>query len=290
MDRLYLLERIGAFLRERPGFICPGDVREVMGSAGVSAEFAWTSLLFAACGLDAARERALFAQALDAVCLLDGREYAENPYYRNIRLARAAEGSFRLGYEQYAACEAVVCGELREGRDGTLLPRLGFFMEGFRYPALMEGDTLWMSVTPNEVETMKAPIDRARGKTLTLGLGMGYYAYMIAQKDDVDSVTAVEREAEVIRLFQRHILPQFPNREKIRVVQADAFEYVREQAGREGFDHAFCDLWHDAGDGIPMYRRMKALEASAGIARWDYWIEPTMRMYMEAGVGEEETR
>ena len=47
----------------------------------------------------------------------------------------------------------------------------------------------------------------------------------------------------------------------------------------EGFDTVFTDLWHDVADGIPLYRRMKALEIPG--PHYLYWIEKTMKVYME---------
>ena len=285
MEELYILEKIGAFLRERPGFICPEDVAEMTSALGVSGEFAYAALLAAGCGVDGedARGREMLSDIASMVRKLDPEVYRNDPYWRTFRLPEVRRSAFRLGYEQYAPCEAVVCGELFRGRSGRLLTPIGYFTEPFRYPALLEGDALWMSVSPNEVETMRAPIRRARGKALALGLGMGYYAFRIAEKPEVSSVTVVAREEDVIGLFREYLLPQMPNGHKIHIVHADAFEYMQDTAPSVGFDHVFCDLWHDAGDGLPMYRRLKAMESAFSGTVFDYWIEPSMRLYMEAG-------
>jgi AraC-like DNA-binding protein len=60
-----------------------------------------------------------------------------------------------------------------------------------------------MSITPNEIVTMREPVARASGRVLTLGLGLGYYAYMVHLKEDVTDVTVVEREQAVIDLFEK---------------------------------------------------------------------------------------
>ena len=113
---------------------------------------------------------------------------------------------------------------------------------------------------------------------LAFGLGLGYFAFMAAQKEQVESVTVIERERAIIELFRETLLPQFPHGEKIRVVQADAFEYAR--ALPEGaFDFAFTDLWHDVSDGLPMQRAMRALLERVPGLDAAYWIEDTMRWY-----------
>jgi hypothetical protein len=42
------------------------------------------------------------------------------------------------------------------------------------------------------------------------------------------------------------------------------------------FDYVFCDLWHDASDGLDLYLRLKKYEKKAPDARFDYWIEPSL--------------
>jgi hypothetical protein len=52
------------------------------------------------------------------------------------------------------------------------------------FPALLENDRIWMTITPNEIEIMIKPVDEAFGHVLTYGLGLGYYAYMVSKKLD----------------------------------------------------------------------------------------------------------
>ena len=51
-------------------------------------------------------------------------------------------------------------------------------------------------------------------------------------------VTVVEKSADVIALFREHILPQISHPEKVRVVEADAFEYAEQVMPAEHFDVA----------------------------------------------------
>ena len=66
-----------------------------------------------------------------------------------------------------------------------------------------------MTITPNEIETMKEAVDKASGNVLTFGLGLGYYAYMVSEKENVESVTIVDSNEDVIDLFKKYVLPQF---------------------------------------------------------------------------------
>ncbi|MCX5775906.1 MAG: hypothetical protein NTV44_06130, partial [Firmicutes bacterium] len=130
----------------------------------------------------------------------------------------------------------------------------------FSYLTVSEGDVIWMSVTPNEIETMQPVIDHVQGKVITFGLGLGYFAYMASIKDDVESVTIIENNKDIISLFNKHILPQFAHKEKIKIISADAFEYAQKEMPKHDFDEAFVDLWHGAEDGVALYIRMKKWE------------------------------
>ena len=92
-------------------------------------------------------------------------------------------------------------------------------------------------------------------------------------------MTVVERSEDVIRIFRDHLLPFFPRPDALEIVCADAFDYAARVMPRQEFDLVFTDLWHDVEDGIPLYRRMKALECPG--PEFLYWIEPTLRCYTD---------
>jgi SAM-dependent methyltransferase len=128
-----------------------------------------------------------------------------------------------------------------------------------------------MSVTPNEIYTMQPAIDNAKGKVLTLGCGMGYFAYMASLKNDVESVTIVEIEQDVIDLFEKNILPQFENKDKITVIKADAVEFMKNV--RDGdYDYCFADIWMGI-DNIEPYFAVKEVCRRFKKTKIDYWVE-----------------
>ena len=77
----------------------------------------------------------------------------------------------------------------------------------------------------------------------------------------------------MIRLFKKHILPQFSHPEKVTVICADAFEYAEFEMPKIKYDYAFVDTWRDASDGLPMYEKMKPLERLNPNTVFSYWIE-----------------
>ena len=157
--------------------------------------------------------------------------------------------------------------------DFTEIPPLGFFTESFHFPAILENGNEWMTLTPVDLDTCDDAIKEAKGKVVTFGLGLGYYAYMASEKEEVESVTVVELSEDVIKLFKTHILPQMPNGHKIKIINCDAFEYAEKIMPSENFDLAFVDTWRDASDGAPMYERMRKLEKFIKKTKFTYWIE-----------------
>jgi hypothetical protein len=139
-----------------------------------------------------------------------------------------------------------------------------------------------MSVTPFEINTMAPVIDNMRGNVITLGLGLGYFASMVALKPEVSEVLVIEKNQQVIEIFLKHIYPNLENKEKIKIHHEDAFDYLRNNT--RSFDHLFVDIHHTADDGLPMYIRMKKLEKIARSGQWHYWLESSIlslfRRYM----------
>lgn len=281
-DPLAVLTRVSAFLRDHPDAITEEQVLDVM-AVGVRRPEAYAMLLAARCGLDLDAPggyAALRAYFMPSVREMDAD--APDPYRDAIRMPNRRVGRFALCDSEYQPYEAFVTDDIVRAEDGMLLPRIGYYPVRYAYPALLEGDTLWMSVTPSEVITLRRSIERAHGRALTYGMGLGYYPFMVSQKDTVRDVTIVERSPEVIELFKKYLLPQFPHKEKIIIVQADAFKFARERTPAEHYDAVMADLWHSVADGLEMYKTLKPLEALCPGTTFDYWLEPSMKLYQEA--------
>ena len=275
---LAVLERMSRYLNANPRLITAQDVREVE-ACGVSAEEAVRMLFAAACGME--EDRALCEGYLrPSIRVLPAQPFRENPYLQAVAFPEKRLGRWQMTHMRYEPYELFVRDDLLCLEDGREIPRLGCFAEAFTYPAVLQDGREWMTVTPNEMATMQPAIDAAHGDVVAMGLGLGYFAFMAGRKPDVRSVTVVERDGEVIELFSRHILPQLICREKIRIVQADAFAFAADTLPGMGADLAFVDLWHDTLDGAPMYLRMKALEGRSPGTRFMYWIETGIRSFL----------
>jgi hypothetical protein len=272
-----VLEIISSYLISHPRFITAEMMGDMLSSSSLSKEDAFRFLLSAALGLDSSaneRDRRIEDEYLKrSVRLLDKRMFADDPYYSLIKFPEVSEGRWSFARQSYAPFELIPYDDIEVLDDFTEIPKVGFFDEEFIYPTVLQDDNEWMMVTPEETGTIRSAIEAASGDVVTFGLGLGYYPFMVSLKRDVRSVTVIELDDTVAELFQKHLLPQFPNKEKIHIVVSDGFVYARDIMPGKHFDHAFVDMWHDASDGLPMYIRMKKLESYNPDSKFEYWIE-----------------
>ena len=275
-----------AYLENCPELIRPEMIDALTEGGEISAKEALVALLSEAFGLDYEKggdDRRLIRDYLTpSVTILDREKYKNNPYYKNVHIEDVKDGRWELRLEAYEPYRAVVCGDMVARNDFSEYAPLGFFTEKFYFPAVLEDGNEWMTLTPVDLDTCDEAIEKAHGKVVTFGLGLGYYAYMCAEKPDVSSVTVVEISEDVIRLFKQHILPQFSHPEKIRIVKCDAIEYARDVMPGEDFDYAFVDIWRDASDGAPVYEKMKPLELLSPNTEFSYWIEGFLKSRLRA--------
>ena len=201
-------------------------------------------------------------------------ELEDNPYYKNIHLKPQRSGKFEITEEFLRKYEIFMYDTAKPKFHDVMIPAIGTIDHRFKFPNILENGKAWMSITPNEIYTMKEPIQEAAGKVLTLGCGMGYFAYMTALKDNVESVTIVEKEQDVIDLFTSFILPQFSCKEKINIVHADAFDYMENLPDGE-YDYCFVDIWTGNIDTVP-YLKMKKLCSRFRDTTISYWIEDAL--------------
>ncbi len=153
--------------------------------------------------------------------------------------------------------------------------------EYLKNPAVLENGREWMTLLPNETITTEPALRGAQGRVLTYGLGLGYFAVRAAMKPEVSSVTVVEKSPDAIALFRREIEPLFPEvAGKITVVEDDALDYAGRLSPGQ-YDVIFADIWHDAGDGRELYLRFKELEGRCPDADHFYWLEDTLRCYLD---------
>lgn len=221
------------FINETPCAITERLMKEADPSGELPEEILYAAFMAGFCGISE-DDTTINEYFHDAAHCLETRKYRDNPYLENIKFPDTATRHWKFTHYSYRPYEAFICNDIDIDKNLREVPQIGFFRERFAYPAVEQDGREWMAVKPSEIETMRAPIEEATGRVVTFGLGLGYFAYMVSEKPDVTSLDIVERSEEAIALFERHILPQFPNKEKIRIIRSDAFGFLNE------------NMWQDA--------------------------------------------
>ena len=277
-----IVSLVSMFLNFTPRAITKAILDEVSVECALSRDRAYAECMAAALdvGSDRSEREFIGRYFVPMVRELDPAVFESDPYYRSIRIPEGKRGNWEFRSMELVPCEAFVCNDFLVTGDGRLIPQLGFFGRTYRYPAVLENGREWMTLMPNETVTTLPAVEKAHGKVLTYGLGLGYFVFHAVCKEDVSSVTVVEKSPDVIALFREFLLPQFPHPEKIRIVCEDAFSYAVNTAPSEKYDFVFADIWHDVGDGRELYLRFKELEPLSPKTEYTYWLEDSIRCYL----------
>ena len=169
-----------------------------------------------------------------SIRILRPERYYDDAYFKTVKIPDVKHGAWEFKTETYAPYRAVVAADLLVDEELREIPPLCFFEKEFRFPAVLEDGNEWMTLTPVDMDTSVEAIRAAHGKVITFGLGLGYFAFHAAEKPDVTSVTVIEKSPAVRKLFEEYLLPQFPHKEKIRIIEADAFEYAEKRMADVG--------------------------------------------------------
>lgn len=138
----------------------------------------------------------------------------------------------------------------------------------------IERKVVVMSNTPMEVNSNQEFVNRAHGKVLINGLGIGMVLEAVLGKPDVAHVTVVEVSQDLIDLVAPHF-QSFTDAGRLTIVQGDAFEHPVNEGD-------FYDvIWHDIWDDISPANceaMIRLREKYKGHCAWQgYWSEDMIR-------------
>lgn len=119
-----------------------------------------------------------------------------------------------------------------------------------KYVQLLRNGTCVMSNTDMEQRTNFRFCRNAHGGVLIGGLGIGMVVMAIQDKEEVKSITVLEKFPEVIDI----VGSQLPLNEKVIIINADVFEYKPKQK----FDCIYMDIWNYVNSDV--YKEMKKLK------------------------------
>ena len=95
----------------------------------------------------------------------------------------------------------------------------------------------WMVDSPTDYRAMQKYAERAYGKVLTTGLGLGLVTHELCKNDRVESITIVEISPTVIELIQKYL----PDDPRIKVECGDFWKFIDQDGSK--WDTIIVDIW-----------------------------------------------
>lgn len=148
-----------------------------------------------------------------------------------------------------------------------------FIVRDGEYVQLSVKGQLMMSDTGMERISNKAFINNSKGHVLVAGLGIGLIIHNILSKEDVASITIIEKYQDVIDL----IAPKF-NDPRLKYICADIFEWKPEKGSK--YDTIYFDIWPEiCTDNLnqitTLHNKFKSFKAKDG------WMNSWMKEYLQ---------
>lgn len=109
-----------------------------------------------------------------------------------------------------------------------------------------------MSDTPMEKRTNTNFVDNAHGDVLIAGLGIGLILLPVQEKEEVRSITILEKNKEVIDL----VASQLELNDKVTITHSDVFTHEFKRGTK--FDTIYFDIWNYVNSDV--YKEMQLLK------------------------------
>ena len=207
-------------------------------------------------------------------------DWNNSPYHQAIHLEDIQDEHFSYEKMLFAGnrlfnADVVQKDENRMMKDWMKLRAMD---KDFEAIALFQDEEDWMMDVPSEAITNDPYAAKAHGNVLTMGLGIGYFMFMALRNPSVKSITCIERSKEVIRMFQNHILPQFPKDKEIHIIEGDAFDYWNESF-LNTYDYVYVDIWQSSDDGLSIITKLLE-QYEPSFDQTDFWIEDSCHSLM----------
>lgn len=150
----------------------------------------------------------------------------------------------------------------------------GYGTRNGTYAVLKIGGRVVMSDTDMEQRTNREAVLFARGDVLIGGLGLGMIILPVLRRENVQSVTVVERNSNVIALVAP-ALSAHTGKKPLTVIEGDVFTWRPANKGRQ-FDFVYLDIWtdlcvDDIGERQRLHRRFRPYLRKGGkVTSWEY--------------------
>jgi len=141
------------------------------------------------------------------------------------------------------------------------------------YTRLTCREKVVMSDTPMEVRDHLGVIERAKGRVLVAGLGLGMVVRACLDKSAVERVTVVENSPCVIELVASHLYDKYGHN-RLEIIEDDIFAWKMPRPPNPCFEIAWFDIWSTVcGDHVKEMTKLKRRFAKKAAWRgcWREW-------------------
>lgn len=225
---------------------------------------------------------------------LDIEDYINDRYYLDIKpkevKIKMNDNSYHLYYKYYKPFNYFLYDEIKvKDKDYKEINSLGYFNTPFKYLVLDKNDETWMSIIPHEINTMKEDISKIKGNIVVYGLGLGYFIYLASLKEDINKIIVIEKDIEIINIFNKYLLPLFNNKskDKIIILNDDAFSFNETKLVNNKYianniliNYCYIDIYHNPLDALSSYIRFIRNESKNSNITYLYWIEDSIICYI----------
>lgn len=201
-------------------------------------------------------------------------EWEKTPYHSAVHLDLVKSSHFSFQVETMRGNELFNYDEIQKDPERELNDwmKLRSMDRNFEAICLFQDDQDWMIDAPGEAATNDKPALKAHGKVLTFGLGIGYFIFMAMRNPNVTSIDCVESSPEVIQMFKRFLLPQFPTANiPLNIIHGDAF-VLWNKSFLSQYDYVYTDIYQSSLDGLKVINRLLE-QYIPPLEQADFWIE-----------------
>ena len=133
----------------------------------------------------------------------------------------------------------------------------------------------FFSLMPSEINTLNKYIEEASGDVCVIGLGTGYFAFMCALKEETTSVSIVETNPKVLRMFKEVIVPLLGEcQHKIKFIEEEPFDYITQHQLKKEFKYTFIDIFINLKHAMLWCEEIESLlKNQSGVGKVAYWLE-----------------
>lgn len=156
-----------------------------------------------------------------------------------LNIPQGKSGGYEITHQLHPTGESITIVSMRDAIFTGQKSLKVVYNEPVMYTILKGKDGIWMTDVPAEQVQAHNALKKCKGRVLVGGLGLGYFAKKLQEKDNVTSVIIVEISQDVINLVWKHLKLD----KRFLIVCMDIKKYLKAYTSNRKFDWAYLDVW-----------------------------------------------